>query len=84
MDMVKKGRSAKGEKQGSSKLTLEDVWRIHKYHNEGFGVMYLARRFNVSHTNIRYILNGETWKEVKNAFAAGAERDTEANGSVQK
>lgn len=57
-DMVKKGRSAKGEKCGKSKLTNEQVKFIRE---SNFSHRKLGAMFNVSHPNIGYIKRGKTW-----------------------
>lgn len=57
-DMVKKGRSAKGEKCGKSKLTDEQVKFIRK---SNLSHRKLGEMFNVSHANIGYVKRGATW-----------------------
>lgn len=64
MDMQEKGRSARGEKQGSSKLTeaevLEIRQRYRRYsHKHGSGA--LAKQYGVSLTEIWRIVHGERW-----------------------
>lgn len=71
-DMVRKGRAsrqgpsapAKGERNGSAKLTAMDVVRIRDYHREGLGIKELANRYGVTDTNIRNIINHKTWKHI--------------------
>lgn len=57
-DMVKKGRSANGEKCGKRKLTEEqiDFIKSSNLSHRQLGVM-----FNVSHANIGYIKRNKTW-----------------------
>ena len=57
-DMVKKGRSAKGEKCGKSKLTEEQVKFIRE---SNLSQRQLGAMFGVSHANIGYIKRGFTW-----------------------
>jgi hypothetical protein len=67
-DRVKKGRSdythaAKGEDQGFSKLTKEDVHKIRKlYKYKGYTHRRLGYKFGVTHQNISAILNNQSWK----------------------
>lgn len=77
-DMAAKGRSAKGdkngsrlhperrargEKQGLSKLTWEEVKEIRKRHNEGEKQKYIAVDYGVRPTTIWWIVNNKTWRE---------------------
>lgn len=70
-DMVKKGRSASGERQGSAKLTLEQIEEIRRRYqrrggpNSQYG---LAKEFGVTRPNIGYIVRGVSWKR-RNAVA---------------
>lgn len=68
LDKVSKDRQAKGETNGFSKLTEEDVREIRRryrrlsYHNSN--VLELAYEFGVTAVNIRYILARKAWKHV--------------------
>jgi hypothetical protein len=57
-DMVKKSRSAKGEKCGKSKLNNEQVEFIRQ---SNLSHRKLGEMFNVSHVNIGYVKRGATW-----------------------
>lgn len=59
---VKSGLHLCGERCSWSKLTEEDV--IYIYKNKNLGVIYLSKKFNVSQSTIKDILNGRTWKKV--------------------
>jgi hypothetical protein len=61
-DCVAKNRQAKGEGIPTSKLSEEDVREIRKKKNS---VLHFARRFRVSPVTILKVLNGKTWKHVK-------------------
>lgn len=68
-DMDTKGRRrygvSLGENHGYSKLSNEDVMFIKnypKYHGSG---VKLAKKFNISATNISDIRNGKTWKHLE-------------------
>lgn len=65
-DMNRKGRSPRGEKHGSAKLTAEQVQRIKTMLAEDRLYMSeIALEFGVSQTTIRAIKEGKTWKTVK-------------------
>ena len=63
-DMVKKGRSKKGEDRPSSKLTELSVKDIRKKHKDGIGICELARSYNVSSSTISGVCSRRTWKHV--------------------
>lgn len=63
-DMVAKGRSAKGEKQHSAKLTEEQVRDIRNRNPSQCSKMDLAREFGVRHSSIRSVLARRTWRHV--------------------
>ncbi|HEX4604309.1 MAG TPA: HNH endonuclease [Candidatus Angelobacter sp.] len=64
-DMIEKGRSPRGEKHGSAKLTTEQVGRIKTMLAEDKLYMSeIAREFGVSPTTVRAIRTGRTWKAV--------------------
>jgi HNH endonuclease len=64
-DMAQKGRSPRGEKHGSAKLTAEQVSRIKTMLAEDRLYMSeIAREFGVSQTTIGAIKRGKTWKTV--------------------
>lgn len=65
-DCIQKGREAKGEKQGAAKLTESDVILILELANTT-GNKALARRFGVSPSAIRFIIQRKTWKHVQEA-----------------
>jgi hypothetical protein len=59
-DAVNKGRfpCRKGEKNGRSKLTKDQVLEILKSKEK---ITHIARRFNIGWTTIQYIKLGKTW-----------------------
>lgn len=62
-DMHNKGRHAKGEKNGRSKLTTDDVNRIRCLHNEkGYSCSRLSKLYDVSSSNISGITKEKYWK----------------------
>src|SRR3990167_41875 len=71
-DRNKKGRTAKGEHCGLSKLTEKQVTKIRslyipirgRYHNGKITKKTLASKFKVSEKNIEKILSNKTWKYV--------------------
>jgi hypothetical protein len=61
-DRTDKGRSAHGEHHGRAKLTIHDVLTVLEVgHHAKRNQSALGRRFGVSHTTIRNILNGKRW-----------------------
>ena len=61
--MVKKGRQAKGEKNGRSILTYKKVEEIRKVHlEEKTTYKEMAFRFGVSYSTIRKVVKGGYWK----------------------
>lgn len=64
-DMVKKGRSSKGEKNGFSKLNEEKVKEIFiLYTKNKFTQLHIAKKFNVSQGTIHLIISGKRWIHV--------------------
>lgn len=63
-DMVSKGRSAKGERQGRAKLTDKKVRNIRRLHAKGWPQNIIAEHYNVSTSAIHYIITGKTWTHV--------------------
>lgn len=60
-DMVAKGRQAKGEDCGNSKLTEEEVIAIRCSHLTS---RQLAKLFNISKTNVLDIKKRKTWRHL--------------------
>ncbi len=67
-DKDRHGTAQKGTNHGCAKLTWAEVAEIRSsYATRQFTQRELARRFNMSQTNIRRIVNGRIWKEQANA-----------------
>lgn len=64
IDRDRKGRSAIGEKNGSAKLTVENVKKIKTLFKEGRTGIEIARMFNVSQPTIYEIRRNAIWKHV--------------------
>ena len=65
-DMNQKGRSPRGEKQGSAKLTADQVSRIKVMLAEDrLYIIEIALEFGVSPTAIHAIKSGKTWRHVE-------------------
>jgi hypothetical protein len=66
-DRDSKGRTARGIKQGSSKLTksqVDDIRNTYKPWTRGeFSQKALAKKYGVSQTNIGFIVNQKQWVE---------------------
>jgi hypothetical protein len=60
--MVKKGRQAKGEKNGRSKLSYQEVLIIRHLGKEGMNPNEISNMFPVRPSQIRGILKEEYWK----------------------
>lgn len=61
------GLNLKGEKHGRSKFTSKTIKEIRQIYIKGnhiYGARGLARRFNMSKTNILDIVNNKIWKDV--------------------
>jgi len=64
-DMANKGRAAKGERHGASKLTKDQVISIRQeYARDGTSHRKLAARYDVDQANINLIVNRKTWKHI--------------------
>lgn len=62
-DAIAKGRNAKGERNGNSKLTELQVREIRAKHKLGeYTVSQLAKLYKVSESNMRSIVAEEHWK----------------------
>lgn len=60
-DMYRKGRQAKGERHGQTKLTLETVLRIRELRAQGKKVKDLAKEFSSSPATVSRICNHRVW-----------------------
>jgi HNH endonuclease len=60
-DMKTKGRSARGERQGRSKLTAEQVHEIRAAGARGEMQRVIAARYGISRSAVGLILNGTNW-----------------------
>ncbi len=63
-DMVRKGRNIKGEQVPASKLQNKQVLTIRKKYKEGASQTNIAQQYNVSRSNIGFIVNRQTWKHL--------------------
>ncbi len=64
-DMTQRNRQAKGEKSGQAKLTQKCVKEIRIRYKNGETIAALSKKFGVTGTAIRYILDRKNWKHVK-------------------
>lgn len=61
-DMAKKGRAARGARNGRVKLTEEEVYKIRKLHaTNNYTQEALSKTFGVSQAHISYIILGKSW-----------------------
>ena len=63
-DRDQRGRTAKGERAGSTKLTRMHVWAIRALYRWGESQTSLARKFGVNRSNINHIVHRNTWKSL--------------------
>lgn len=63
-DRTRKGRAARGCKNGLSKLTENDIQLIFDLFNKGNTKISIANQFKVGETTIRNVLSGKIWKHV--------------------
>ena len=64
-DMVAKGRSPKGEKNGSHKLCEENVLEIRRRYANGEGTQEtISKDYNVSRTTIQGIVEHRLWRHL--------------------
>jgi hypothetical protein len=63
-DMIRHGRSCRGERNGAAKLTAESVKEIRALAARGAGQAEMATRYGVTKLNIRAIVLRRTWKHV--------------------
>lgn len=63
-DMVKRNRSAKGEKVNTSKLNASQVKEIRKQYHKGLSKKRLSKLFNISVSNIDCVVNNRIWKHL--------------------
>jgi len=61
-DKVSRGRQPLGSNHGSAKLTEQDVLEIRAI--TGMTQRAIAKRYDVGHTVINYIINRKTWQHI--------------------
>lgn len=66
IDMKHKGRikTLRGQFNGASKLTSDEVNEIRKLYSKNFRISDLAIKFNISTGNVRHIVRRESWKHI--------------------
>jgi hypothetical protein len=64
-DKTRKGRAAKGEKNGSVKISMDDVLSIkNRYANSSISQRELAKMYNISQMQVWRIVNNLKWKHI--------------------
>jgi len=63
-DMVTRGRSNKGARNGRAKLTEERVLEARRQAGAGVSIADLARSAGVSYHSMHRLINGKTWRHV--------------------
>ena len=61
-DMIRHGRSQRGEKNHTCKLKISDVKKIKNHKFKRGDIRMLAKKYNVSHQTIQAIKYGRNWK----------------------
>lgn len=64
-DSVAKGRRARGETCGKSKLCENDVHEIRRLRSLGLKPSLLGKMWRVTLQNVIFIVNRETWKHIR-------------------
>jgi predicted XRE-type DNA-binding protein len=68
-DKKDKGRTAKEESHGSSKLTKKQVWKIHKlYREKGLTQENISLKINISRGQVSYIVDGKCWPNIYSQY----------------
>ena len=62
-DVLGEQRPARGSANGRAKLSEADVDRLRALRAGGWTYPALAREFNISRSNVYYILSGKTWSQ---------------------
>ncbi len=84
-DKVVRGRAARGEANGRSVLTREQVIEIratYRYGQRGYGVKMIARRFHVSQSAIEHIVRGHVWRHLSPTTNAVTDPAPSAGGKL--
>lgn len=66
-DMVRKVRSARGEKNAKAKLTEDQAREVLNLRKMGATLDALAKRFGVTKAAIRFLVTGRNWKHLQEA-----------------
>ncbi len=57
-------RMPRGEASGVARFTEQDVLEIRHLHSQGWAIRAIARQFDTSHTEIRFIVRRRIWKHI--------------------
>lgn len=64
-DSIRHGTHPRGERDGNSKLTADDVREIRRlYAAGGIGYCRLAARFGIARSNVAFIVRRQTWAHI--------------------
>ncbi len=63
-DMIKKQRQARGESQGLSRLTADNVIYIRDMYSKGISMYALAKQLTVNKGTISAVIKRKTWKHI--------------------
>lgn len=82
-DMTDRVRQARGERQGSSKITADDVRAMRAAAGGGTPHRVLAARYGVSKSEVSAVVIGRKWQHIEGALEPRAKRlSTEARAEI--
>ena len=58
------GNNLPGERNPNSKLTESDVLKIRKLHTNGYSYSEIGKQFNITKTNVYYIVKRKSWAHI--------------------
>ncbi len=67
-DCLAKGRTARGELSGKTRLTEAEVLSIRQMYSAGVGTDEIAKAFNICATSSSFIATGRSWKHLKDGI----------------
>jgi hypothetical protein len=65
LDRDRKQRNALGERNGKSKLTLDDVRKIKRLYQSGYSTKEIVKIMNLNHSTVTNIKLGRSWRWVE-------------------
>lgn len=81
-DKVRKGRQAKGERQGSAVLSAIEVKAMRQLRDDGWTCSDIGAAFGRSYPAVHQAVTGETWAHLTYPIVDGASRESEATSDA--